>query len=82
MDYLNWVPNRIAELRMQKGWFRSGHEPVPRPERKLYKQIENKRTMPSMAGFFYICEYFGITPQEFFNSDQPLLKRFRNWRRS
>lgn len=22
-----------------------------------------------MAGFFYICEYFNITPQEFFDSE-------------
>ena len=22
---------------------------------------------PTMANFFYICEYFNITPQEFFN---------------
>ena len=31
-------------------------------------KIENRRTMPSMAGFFYICEYLGITPQDFFDS--------------
>lgn len=24
-----------------------------------------------MAGFIYICEYFEITPQEFFNLDSP-----------
>lgn len=27
--------------------------------------------MPSMAGFFYICEYLGITPQEFFDVGTP-----------
>lgn len=32
-------------------------------------KIENKRTLPSMTGFFYICEYLNITPQEFFNVD-------------
>ena len=25
--------------------------------------------MPSLQGFFYICDYFGITPAEFFNMD-------------
>ena len=30
-------------------------------------KIENKRALPSMTGFLYICEYFGITPQEFFS---------------
>ena len=32
-------------------------------------KIENKRTLPSMTGFFYICDYLNITPQEFFNTD-------------
>ena len=32
-------------------------------------KIENKRTLPSLTGFLYICEYFGITPQEFFNQN-------------
>lgn len=34
-------------------------------------KIENKRTLPSMAGFIYICEYLGITPQDFFNVNSP-----------
>ena len=32
-------------------------------------KIENKRTLPSLTGFIYICEYFGITPQDFFNKN-------------
>ena len=30
-------------------------------------QIENKSALPSLQGFFYICEYFGVTPKEFFD---------------
>ena len=26
-----------------------------------------------MTGFFYICEYFGITPEDFFNQNKVLL---------
>lgn len=29
--------------------------------------IENGVNYPSMQVFFYICEYLGITPQEFFD---------------
>lgn len=29
--------------------------------------IENRKTLPSMQSFFYICEYLGITPEEFFD---------------
>ena len=31
--------------------------------------IENKHTLPSMTGFMYICEYFNITPSEFFDAN-------------
>ena len=31
--------------------------------------------MPSLTGFFYICEYFGITPKEFFDFDNPSPER-------
>lgn len=26
-------------------------------------------SFPSMTGFFYICEYLGITPKEFFDTE-------------
>lgn len=31
--------------------------------------IENGVNLPSMSLFFYICDYFGITPLEFFDKD-------------
>lgn len=31
--------------------------------------IESGKAMPRMNSFFYICEYLGITPQEFFDTD-------------
>lgn len=31
-------------------------------------KLENEKTLPSMHTFFAICEYFEITPQEFFNT--------------
>lgn len=31
--------------------------------------IENGKSMPSVAMLLYICEYFNITPQEFFDED-------------
>ncbi len=31
--------------------------------------IETGVSFPSMTAFFYICEYLGITPQEFFEVD-------------
>ena len=34
-------------------------------------RIENKLNYPSMQGFFYICEYLNITPQQFFDERNP-----------
>jgi len=31
--------------------------------------IETGRTLPSLTGVFYICEYLGVTPSEFFDED-------------
>ncbi len=31
--------------------------------------IESGRSLPSLMGLFYICEYLGITPKEFFDTD-------------
>ena len=32
-------------------------------------RIENGQSYPSMQCFFYICEYLGISPAEFFDID-------------
>ena len=29
--------------------------------------IETGKSMPSLTGIFYICEYLGVTPSEFFD---------------
>lgn len=69
MDYLNWFPKRVAELRIQKGVSARDMSLSLGQSESYINKIENKRTMPSMAGFFYICEYLGISPQEFFNTE-------------
>ena len=39
--------------------------------------IETGKTLPSLTGFFYMCEYLEITPQEFFDTsaDNPIKLR-------
>ena len=32
-------------------------------------KIESRVSLPSMTVFFYICEYFGISPREFFDDE-------------
>ena len=71
MDYLEWFPLRIAELRTQKGISARDMSLSLGQSESYINKIENKRTLPSMTGFIYICEFFGITPQDFFNIDSP-----------
>ena len=69
MDYLEWFYQRISELRIQKGVSARDMSLSLGQSESYINKIENKRTLPSMTGFFYICDYLNITPQEFFNTD-------------
>ena len=69
MDYFDWVPKRISELRTQKGVSARDMSLSLGQSESYINKIENKRTLPSMSGFLYICEYLDVTPQEFFNTN-------------
>ena len=66
MDYIEWFYNRLIELRNQKGVSARDMSLSLGQSESYINKIENRRTLPSFKGFIYICEYFGITPQEFF----------------
>ena len=67
--YENFVRERITQLRIQKGVseykmsYDLGHS------RGYVNNISSGKALPSMAEFFAICEYFEISPVEFFNQD-------------
>ena len=65
--YEDFVPERLAKLRMQKGVSARDMSLSLGQANNYINNVENKKTLPSMQSFFYICEYFNITPQEFFN---------------
>ena len=68
MDYLDWFARRLSDLRTQKGVSARDMSLSLGQSESYINKIENRRTLPSMSGFFYICEYLGLTPQEFFNT--------------
>ena len=71
-DYTEWFPRRVAQLRTQKGVSARDMSLSLGQSESYINKIENKHTLPSMTGFFYICEYFGLTPEEFFSDvDSP-----------
>ena len=71
MVYEDFVPERLAKLRMQKGVSARDMSLSLGQANNYINNVENKKTLPSMQSFFYICEYLGVTPQEFFDEGNP-----------
>ena len=58
---------RLVELRMSKGVSARDMSLSLGQSPGYINNIENGVNYPSMTMFFYICDYFGITPKEFFD---------------
>ena len=69
MEQVEWFCQRLTELRLQKGVSARDMSLSLGQSESYINKIENRRTLPSFMGFIYICEYFGITPAEFFNTE-------------
>ena len=67
MEYEVFVPERIAQLRLQKNVSARDMSLSLGQAANYINSIENRKALPSMQSFFYICEYLGVTPQEFFD---------------
>lgn len=65
--YEEFTQNRIAELRVEKGVSARDMSLSIGQNSSYINRIENGKALPSLQGLFYICEYFGITPQQFFD---------------
>ncbi len=64
--YENFTQDRIAQLRLQKGVSARDMSLSIGQNSSYINRIENKKSLPSLQVLFWICEYFGITPQQFF----------------
>lgn len=67
MMYGDFVPERLAKLRALKGVSARDMSLSLGQANNYINNIENKKSLPAMQSFFYICEYLGVTPQEFFD---------------
>ena len=67
--YENEFQTRLAQLREKKGVsardmsLSIGHNPG------YINNIDTGKALPSMSGFFYICEYLQLSPRDFFDTD-------------
>ena len=60
---------RLTQLRMTKGVSARDMSLSLGQSPNYINGIEGGKNYPSMETFFYICDYFGITPKEFFDMD-------------
>lgn len=60
---------RLAGLRVKKGVSAREMSLDIGQNQGYINHIENGGALPSLPGLFYICEYLGITPSEFFDTD-------------
>ena len=64
---------RLAELRTQADVSARDMSLSLGQSESYINKIENQKALPSMNMFFYMCEYLGVTPEEFFSK-----KLFKN----
>ena len=58
---------RLARLREKKGVSARDMSLSIGQNPGYINNIETGKSMPSLTGIFYICEYLGVTPSEFFD---------------
>jgi len=60
---------RLARLRAEKGVSARDMSLSMGQNPGYINNIESGKSMPSLSGVFYICEYLGITPKDFFDDE-------------
>jgi len=68
--YEDFVKERITQLRLERGIseyqmsYDLGHS------RGYVYNISSGKSLPPLKEFFAICDYFGLTPQQFFDESE------------
>ena len=60
---------RLARLRIQKGVSARDMSLSMGQNPNYINHIETGKALPSLTGLLYICEYLGVTPAEFFDTE-------------
>lgn len=60
---------RLGQLRSKKGISARDMSLTIGQSESYINKIENGKAFPSMQVFFYICEYLGISPKDFFDEE-------------
>ena len=74
----DFISNRIAELRTAQNVSARDMSLSLGQSQSYINNIENKKALPSMQMFLYICEYLKIEPKDFFDEDIASPDTFNN----
>ena len=69
MDYAELFRNRLIQLRNNLDVSARDMSLSLGQSESYINKIENRRTLPSMQSFFYICDYLHIHPKDFFDEN-------------
>lgn len=69
---------RLARLRIQKGVSARDMSLSIGQNAGYINNIESGKALPSMSAFFFICEYLGVTPAEFFSLEVRAPEKLRS----
>lgn len=73
MTYEDLIRERITRLRLERNLSEYQLSYELGQSKGYIQSITSGRALPSMAMFLEICDYFGLTPAEFFAVDLPSL---------
>ncbi|MEG2234377.1 MAG: helix-turn-helix transcriptional regulator [Oscillospiraceae bacterium] len=72
--YEDFIANRVSQLRINKNVSARDMSLSIGQNQNYISHIESRKMLPSMQALFYICEYLGIKPKDFFDDEkQPSL---------
>ena len=65
----DFISDRIAKLRTEKNISARDMSLSLGQSQSYINNIENKKALPSMQMFLYICEFLGVEPRNFFEEE-------------
>ena len=68
-DYFGRFVDRLKKLKKKKGVTSKEMSKAIGQNEGYISQIERGHKLPSLGGFFYICEYLGVPPKYFLDDE-------------
>lgn len=80
MDYTQYVRERLTSLRLEKNISEYRLSTEIGKCKTYIQTISSGKSLPSFEAFFDLCDYFEMTPAEFFteSADSEQLRRIRH----